>query len=369
MKNFIKSTFGVIAGASILLGVVSGASIALADRVSTAAGSVTSVGVSSSGTITIGSSPVTTSGTITADLNLGSANTWTAIQRFSASASSTLFSANQAWIGGTGTTTITSAGAVGIASSTPWKMLDVNGGVAFKGLTAGNGAGSLCLTSSNEVVYQASGGCTGAGTVTSVGLSDSNSTLTIGSSPVTTSGTITATLNLGHSNTWTALQTFSAAASSTNFSANRVDVGGTATTTLTTDGKVGIGSTTPMYNLTLGAGKSSAAPEYDIATSSTTHIDPLNGPVQKARIGTAAITFDAQNYIPGASVALMVCNPNGTAGAITWSGIRAFGTAPSQTTTANQCDRYVVFSSTATSTSESSSNQIIYYAQAGAGAN
>lgn len=44
--------------------------------------------------------------------------------------------------------------------------------------------------------------------VTSVGLSDSNSTLTIGSTPITTSGTITATLNLGHTNTWSVLQNF-----------------------------------------------------------------------------------------------------------------------------------------------------------------
>lgn len=55
--------------------------------------------------------------------------------------------------------------------------------------------GGTCLTSNT-------------GTVTSVGLSDSNSTLTIGATPVTTSGTITATLNLAHANTWSALQTF-----------------------------------------------------------------------------------------------------------------------------------------------------------------
>jgi hypothetical protein len=50
-------------------------------------GTVTSVGVSSSGTITIGSSPVTTSGTITADLNLASANVWTASTSWSNAAS------------------------------------------------------------------------------------------------------------------------------------------------------------------------------------------------------------------------------------------------------------------------------------------
>ncbi len=50
------------------------------------AGTVTSVGVSSaSGTLTIGSSPITTSGTITANINLANANTWTATQTFNPS--------------------------------------------------------------------------------------------------------------------------------------------------------------------------------------------------------------------------------------------------------------------------------------------
>ena len=52
----------------------------------TLAGTVTSVGLSSTNsTLTIGSSPVTTSGTITADLNLAHSNTWTAVQKFNTS--------------------------------------------------------------------------------------------------------------------------------------------------------------------------------------------------------------------------------------------------------------------------------------------
>lgn len=64
---------------------------------------VTSVGLSSSGSITVGSTPVTTTGTITANLNMGNANTWTALQTF-ANATTTLLSANYAsstlWYGG-----------------------------------------------------------------------------------------------------------------------------------------------------------------------------------------------------------------------------------------------------------------------------
>jgi hypothetical protein len=81
--------------------------------------------------------------------------------------------------------------------------------------------------------------------VSSVGLSSTNSTLTVGSSPVTTSGTITADLNLGHSNTWTANQIFSNA-STTNFTSSGVTTVAsiTATTTATSSfaGPVTIGA-------------------------------------------------------------------------------------------------------------------------------
>lgn len=51
-----------------------------------------------------------------------------------------------------------------------------------------------------------------------IALTDSGSTLTIGGSPSALGGTLTATLNLAHSNVWSALQTF-ANATATNFSA------------------------------------------------------------------------------------------------------------------------------------------------------
>lgn len=54
-------------------------------------GTVTSVGLSSTNsTLTIGSTPVTTSGTITADLNLAHSNWWTALQNFTNASTSQL---------------------------------------------------------------------------------------------------------------------------------------------------------------------------------------------------------------------------------------------------------------------------------------
>lgn len=44
-------------------------------------------------------------------------------------------------------------GNVGIASTTPWRKLSVTGTVGFDGLTGATGAGSLCLSANNEVVY------------------------------------------------------------------------------------------------------------------------------------------------------------------------------------------------------------------------
>lgn len=95
-------------GASTLTGCLTGngtGAITGSGTCNTSAASVTSVGLSSSGTLTIGSTPVTTSGTITADLNLASANTWTALQQFSNS-TSTLLSAGKLFITGAGTSTI-----------------------------------------------------------------------------------------------------------------------------------------------------------------------------------------------------------------------------------------------------------------------
>lgn len=87
-------------------------------------GTVTSIGVSSpNSTLTIGSSPVTTSGTITGDINLTNANTWTGQQVFN--------TAN-----------------VGIGSASPGKALDVQGTVRSLGFTT-NGAYIQSGTSAN----------------------------------------------------------------------------------------------------------------------------------------------------------------------------------------------------------------------------
>ena len=54
------------------------------------------------------------------------------------------------------------SGKVGIASTTPWRKFSVTGTVGFDGLTAGAGAGSLCLSANKEITYSDNAGCTGS---------------------------------------------------------------------------------------------------------------------------------------------------------------------------------------------------------------
>ena len=130
---------------------------------------------------------------------------------------------------------------------------------------------SGCLSVSSGLV--SSGSCY-TGTLSSVGLSDSNSTLTIGSSPLTSNGTITATLNLGHTNTWSILQNFNYSsttsyASFTNASSTKLSVGTLTLPNLATaagsfiavdgSGNV-IATSTPT--------SSSSVPRYTFATTS-----------------------------------------------------------------------------------------------------
>jgi hypothetical protein len=76
-------------------------------------------------------------------------------------------------------------------------------------------------------------------------------------------------------------------------------------------------------------------------------------PQVEYRIGTSATTITVINATTtpywGSRKLVWVCNPTGTAGALTWVGVEWIGTAPTQTTTADKCDAYSFVVTLATS--------------------
>ena len=162
-------------------------------------GSVTSVALSTpNSTLTLGgTNPVTTSGTISADINLTNANTWTGQQLFN--------TAN-----------------VGINSATPGQRLDVTGTVRATALVTKGGSSSQFVKGDGSLDSTSYG----TGSVTSVA---TDSTLTGGT--ITTTGTLG--LNLTNANTWTGQQLFNTANVGINSATpgQRLDVGGTVRAT------------------------------------------------------------------------------------------------------------------------------------------
>lgn len=110
-------------------------------------------------------------------------------------------------------------------------------------------------------------------------------------------------------------------------------------------GKMGIGTSTPASQLSVASG-TIAVTSYDwgTATSTSMIIDWQKANTQQMKISTSTITVNFLNATttPGAYLSVFVCNPTaGTAGAITWNGVYwPSQTAPTQTTTANHCDKW-----------------------------
>ncbi len=176
-------------------------------------GSVSSVS-NANGTLTI--SPTT--GAVVASLNLGNANTWTALQSFSSASSSLFSNTGTAYFGGTATSTFNSAGALTLASA-----LAVTSG--------GTGATSLdnLITLGTHTTGNYLATLTNAGG------------LTVANSGSETAG-VTIAIDTANPNTWTGLQQFTAASTTRLSVYGPSYFGGTATSTFDTAGNLNLAS-------------------------------------------------------------------------------------------------------------------------------
>ena len=237
------SAFAVLAGtvtASQCL--LSGSSTAPTWGSCSGAAAVSSVS-NSDGTLTI--SPTT--GAVVASLNLGQANTWTAIQTFTNSDIALLGSS-------TGATTFTSANA---GASNFTATIPANTGTLAELNLAQTWTAIQTFTNSDIKLLGSSSGAT---TLTSANAGASNYTITL---PANT-GTL-AQLNLAQA--WTATQTFNTSALAIN--------GGTATAGLATVTSAGVvsSSSTP----TLGASGTVGTLAFGNATSGTVTLGAVTG--------------------------------------------------------------------------------------------
>lgn len=139
----------------------------------------------------------------------------------------------------------------------------------------------------------------------------------------------------------------------------------------------GVASTTPWSNFAIGGaagtwpfaigsstGTSFGVNDYGTvvltanqpATSTAITLDwSKTGQQVEYRIGASATTITLINATTsqywGTTKRVWVCNPGSAAGALTWAGVEWLGSAPTQTTTLNQCDLYSFNITRATSTS------------------
>ncbi len=93
------------------------------------------------------------------------------------------------------------------------------------------------------------------------------------------------------------------------------------------------------------------------AASSTAQRLRMGGANLTVKLAVGTTTTGSSIDVRGAAIRLMVCNPAGTSGTLTFvpsTGVTAIlwpgGTVPSKTTTANKCDLYGFTFSGATST-------------------
>lgn len=143
--------------------------------------------------------------------------------------------------------------------------------------------------------------------------------------------------------------------------ATSTDAYATSTTpliTFTTNGRVGIGTSSPFANFSIGTGNGSSTMAFlnseNITSSSTAQtVNWSEGNSQLIRMGTGNITITFTGYTDGQKLLLTVCNPKTSSGTLIWANTDILwpsGTPPTKTTTAQKCDVFSFTATNATST-------------------
>ena len=270
----------------------------------------------------------------------------------------------------TGTITAAAAnfsGNVGVGTTSPWRKLSVvDGGASTPQVAFGfddTNSSQMMVDSTGALAISASGNqvrlnndnfwvCTG-GSATTNGCPTGNPSgqgnlvienrLGIGTSTLGVSGANYAfTLDLQNDSTTNLM---SISTSTTGYGTTRslfvVDSGG----------QVGIATSSPFARLAIGAGGAITTVENDLTDGATVAVDWIVGNQQKVTLaGNRTITF--ANYIAGQTLRLVVCQDATGSRTITWPDAVLWpsATAPTLTTTANQCDILTFLATNATST-------------------
>lgn len=131
-----------------------------------------------------------------------------------------------------------------------------------------------------------------------------------------------------------------------------------STLSILTNGALGMGTSSPVSMFTVSGG-AILNDEAKPATTTAMSVSLASSTATLIQLGTSATTVTLYNLFAGQASRVTVCNPNATAGAITWATSPANkllwtgGVVPIQTTTANKCDIWTFTTTQATSTTGS----------------